>query len=193
MHTHGVKRFIESRRLDNGMQQASTLESVRGHIDVLPRNDRHFTEDRVAVMPEHVDAIAAIGNMRPERIGNELELAHVRPVEYPLRMPAVLAEDLLQEDHIGLGRPHGFADLVEHEAPIPGAEALVDVVRQKGQCITGFHNQFRHTKRKRPSSRRTAPTGDRSMRSEIEKSCSAIASSSDLALSDESTASTSRS
>ncbi|MNI62392.1 hypothetical protein D3C73_1177120 [compost metagenome] len=97
-------------------------------------DDLEFRQQRIAVIACRVHRIASVGELRPERVGEEFVLRHRRPIAVALGVMLVGAVDLLQEHHVGRHAAHGFTQFRQDETPIERGEALVRV-----------HGQYRET------------------------------------------------
>lgn len=113
-------------------------------IDVLPLDDRKFAEYRIPVMTERVNAVLPVRDVGPQLVGEEGELAGIRPIKDALGMTAMLAEHLLEKHDVGVHSTHGLTDLVQNKTPVSGAEPFVDVIRKKRQTLVVFFHYNHH-------------------------------------------------
>ncbi len=116
------------------MQQSPALERVRRDVEVLLGDDRKSRQHRVAVMAVVRDRVLAVSDLPPDLVGDELVLRLDRPVLVPRRVPAVDADDLLQEHDVGGQAVEPVAQLVDHHPPVELREPLVDVVGGDGEA-----------------------------------------------------------
>ncbi len=78
-----------------------------------------------------IDHVAAIGELRPDAVGEEFV---VRLVGKAVLARAVVgALHFLHEHHVGAHLAHGLAQLRKNELAVEGGESLVDVDRHDGQ------------------------------------------------------------
>ena len=137
MHAHAVQRHVPAGDRDLAMQQPALLEAVRGDVLVVPVLDRKARQDRVAVVAVVVDRVAAVGEIAPHGVGEELVLRLDRPVVAVARGVAVVgALHFLQEHDVGAERAQAVAQLVDHEPPVEERKPLVDVVGDDVQAAS---------------------------------------------------------
>jgi len=120
------------------MQEAAPLAAVARDVLVLGAQDRIAAQDGVAVMAVVVDGIAAVGDVVPNLVGEEIVLRFVGPVVEARGVAAVLPQHLLQEDDVRVERAQTVAQLVDHHAAVELREALVDVVGGDMQIHAGL-------------------------------------------------------
>ncbi|MNV73236.1 hypothetical protein D3C71_1663740 [compost metagenome] len=109
------------------MEHAATLRARDGNVVVFVVNDGELGQQRIAVIAVVIHGVAAIGVLRPDRVGQKLVVRHLRKVRQAACVPMVRALHLLQKNQVCGNIAHGFAQLVQHEAPVKGGEALVHV------------------------------------------------------------------
>ncbi len=107
------------------------------NVEVVVADDLKFRQQRIAMVAMRVDRIATVGELRPDAVGEEFVLRHVRPVTVVLRVAFVSAVNLLQEYDIGAHAAHRFTQLGQNETSIQRSEALVDIDRQHREARDG--------------------------------------------------------
>src|SRR4030095_8699124 len=88
--------------LDLAVKHPAALEGMRRNVEILLADDREARQHRVAVMAMPVDRGLAVGDLMPDRVGDELVLRLRRPVVMSRRMALVNADDFLQEKDVGV-------------------------------------------------------------------------------------------
>jgi hypothetical protein len=111
------------------MQQAALFRAGDRHVVVLVLHDRELGHHRVAVVALGVHHVAAVGELRPDAVGQEFVVRRLGPVLDLLAVLVVRAQHLLHEHHVGAHLAHGIAQLRQDELAVEGGEALVDVDR----------------------------------------------------------------
>jgi hypothetical protein len=114
--------------LNLAMQQAATLETVRGNILVRGLHDRVAAENGIAVMAMVVDRVHTVSMVCPELVGQELVLRHRGVIGMALGMTQVFALHFLQKYDIRIQLAQTLAQLMDHKALVELREAFVDVV-----------------------------------------------------------------
>ena len=127
VHAHGMHRQVVARRLQNAMQHAAPLRPPDGDVVVFVMRDGKLRQQGVAVVAVVIHRIAPVGVLRPDRVGQKFVMRHLRKIGHALRMALVAALHLLQKHQVCRHAAHGLAQLVQHEAPVEGGEALVHV------------------------------------------------------------------
>ena len=92
---------------------------------------------RVAMVPLPINSVAAVGDLPPYGIGDELVLRLAGPVVIAAGVAIVGALHLLQEQDVGGHAVQLLLQLVDDHAPGEVRETLVDVVSRDGE----FHRR----------------------------------------------------
>jgi hypothetical protein len=117
--------------------KVTVFMAALGDIEVVMAHDLEFRQQRIAVVAMGIDGIAPVGELRPDAVGEELVLRHVRPVTEALGVAFVGAVDFLEEHHVGAHAAHRFTQLGQDETSVQGSEALVDIDRQHREASDG--------------------------------------------------------
>jgi hypothetical protein len=134
VHVDAMQRRNAFAERDLAMQQAAAFEEVRRDVEVLLREHRVARQDRVSVMAVRIHGVAAISDLVPERVGDELVLRARRPFAIPQRMAVVRMQHFLEEQDVDRETAQPLAQLVDDHAPRELRKALVDVVRRYGEA-----------------------------------------------------------
>ena len=129
VHADGVDALLAPGHAQRAVQQAAALGAGDGDVVVLIVLDRELRQHRVAVVAMGVHRVAAIGELGPDLVGEELVVRVFGEVQELRRVFLVRALHLLQEDHVGADRAHGLAQLMQDELAVEEGEALVGVDR----------------------------------------------------------------
>src|SRR6185437_9738467 len=74
MHADRVDRMFMVWQLDLRVKKTSAFQTIGRNVDVLRENDRVLAENRIAVMTRRIDGIFSVGKVRPDLVGQKLEL-----------------------------------------------------------------------------------------------------------------------
>ncbi len=129
MRTDHMHITDTARNAQGAMQQPALFRPGDRHVVIGEADDRKLRQHGVSVMALRIDRIAAVCELRPYRVRQELVVRRLGPVAVLARMPVVRALDLLEEHHVGTDRAHGIAQLGQDELAIEGGESLVGVHR----------------------------------------------------------------
>ena len=151
MNAHAMQRHVPAGDADLAMEQPALFEAVRRDVLVVPSLYGKAREDGVAVVAVVVDGVAAVSEIAPHRVGEELVLGLDRPVVAVARGLAVAVTlYFLEKNDVGAQHAQAVAQLVDHQAPVEKREPFVDVVRDDVQAA--IHDGCRSGAR-RPSAR----------------------------------------
>lgn len=129
VHADGV-HLARAGHVQHAVEQAALLDHADGHVEVLVVADGELAHQRVAVVAVRVDRVAAIGELRPHAVGEELVVRRLRPVVVAPGVALVGAEHFLEEHQVGAGGAHRHPQFRQDEAPVERGESLVGVDRQ---------------------------------------------------------------
>src|SRR5690606_15232306 len=99
MRADGMDLGVVSRNIEDAVQQSSSFGLAYRDIAVGMVDDGELRQHGIAVVAMRIDCVAAIRELRPDRIGQKLVLGVVRPVRMARRMSLVTAQYFLQENH----------------------------------------------------------------------------------------------
>ena len=118
VHANGMHFLAVAGQAQHAMQEPAVLMAADGHVEVVVADDLELRQQRIAVIARRVHRIAAIGELRPQAVGEEFVLRHRRPVGVAPGMLFVGAVDFLQKHHIGRHAAHRFTQFRQDEAPV---------------------------------------------------------------------------
>jgi hypothetical protein len=130
VHADGVDVDAAAGNLQFAVQQAAALGAADGHVAVFKTHDGKLGQHRVAMVAVGVDGVAAIGELRPDGVGQEFVVRRFGVVVELVGVLGVGARDFLQEHHVGAHAAHGFAQFGQDELAVEEGKALVDVDRE---------------------------------------------------------------
>ena len=117
-----------ARHVEHAVQQAALLVAGDRHVVVRVVRIGNFDSTRVAVVAVRIHRVAAVGELRSRCVSARNSYCGVAGQSVKrLRVVRVRAEHLLQEHDVGADRAHRLAQLVQDEAAVEEAEALVGV------------------------------------------------------------------
>src|SRR5687768_14601677 len=102
MNANAVKIFPPAGNAHFAMQQPPVFKTVRRNVNVIPTDDGVTAENCIAVVPFVVHGIFSIGEVRPDRICQELVLGIAWPLLEALSMSLMLADYFLQKNDVGI-------------------------------------------------------------------------------------------
>ena len=120
MGTQQMDRSRKTVRLDHGVDDAPPLERGNSQINIFYLFQRPSTQDRIAMMAEIIDRIAAIGVMLPHLIGEIFRLRFIVEIRSRLAVTSMGTLDFLQKDHVGFTGAQGVAHAGQFEPAITG-------------------------------------------------------------------------
>ncbi|MCY1434529.1 hypothetical protein D9M71_505910 [compost metagenome] len=126
VHADGMHLAVAG-DVQHAMQQAALLVAAHRDVEVVVLDDGKLRQQRIAVVAVGVDRIAAIGELRPHAVGEELVVRRRRPVPVALGVAVMVAQHFLEEYQVGFGGTHRVSQLRQDETPVQGGEALVGI------------------------------------------------------------------
>ena len=134
VHADRVQRHRAAGNLDHAMQQSAGLMALHRDIAIVLAGDRKSRQQRIAVMAFRIDRVAAVGVLRPDRVGEEFVLGFGWPVEMAAGVAGVRAQHFLQEHQVRRCGADRVAQLRQHVATIEHIEAHVGVQAEDVDC-----------------------------------------------------------
>ncbi|MCY1444989.1 hypothetical protein D9M71_614850 [compost metagenome] len=129
--------LVMARHLQLAVQQAALLVALHRDVQVVEAADRKLRQQGVTVVAMGVHGIAAVGELRPHAVGQELVLRRIGPGRLAQGVLLVATVHFLEKHQVGTRGANGFAQLGQDETPVEEGKALVHVQRQDIQPTHG--------------------------------------------------------
>ena len=145
VHADRVQRVVALRQAQRAVQQAAALVALDRDVAVLVVDDREARQHRVAVVAVRVDRIAAVGELRPELVGQVFVVRRLRPARDALRRAASCEPCTSCRNTTSAPTgPHRLAQLAQHEAAVRGRRSPCACSRSaRGRRRSGSRGSLR--------------------------------------------------